>query len=227
MSEPIRAADQEAVPSIVYFTNGRALRVAAYRVEGDWAYLTVSVRDDPEEKPSEMGVRASSVARVEVDDDAVTRGGNGRRDRTGRAANGPMPITSSGLPMARVNGPVGGSVPSVPASGSPEARKYLPRSTSPDIDPTKAGAGHVFYEPLRHLKVPRRYIDAADRFEALKRKQKELDRAAAAEGKKAPNILPPVRLPAGYIPPSTPDSAVPAGRPAADGSDSSPDGSGS
>ena len=203
LAVPSIAAEESDEDSIVFFKNGRALRIAGYRVDGDWAYLIVSHRDDPEEDPSEIVVRRDSIERLTEDTATKEKYRNVPLNRRGgRTANGPVGrMTPSGLPFTEVRSAPGGPIPHVPAMGSAEARMYKPRSSSPEIDMEKAGAGHVFYEPLRHLKVPQRYKDAARRHHELLAKQKELDRLAALEGKKAATILPPIRLPRGYTPP--------------------------
>ena len=67
LAAPSIATEESNDGSIIFFKNGRALRVAAYRVEGDWAYLTVSQRADPEEEPSELIVRRDSIERLKED----------------------------------------------------------------------------------------------------------------------------------------------------------------
>lgn len=203
LSAPCIAAEESNNESIIFFKNGRALRVAGFRVDGDWAYLTVSQRADPEEEPSEIVVRRDSIARLTEDTAAEKAlGGVSSHRRGGRTANGRVPkLTPSGLPFAEVRGSGGGSIPHVPDMDSAEARMYKPRSSSPDIDMAKAGAGHIFYEPLRHLKVPQRYKNAARQYKERQMRQQELDRQAALEGKTAASIMPPIRLPRGYTMP--------------------------
>lgn len=195
---PAGAAGDGSTESIIFFKNGRALRVAGYRIDGDWVYLTVSKRANPDEEPSEIGVLRATIARLEEDTATRGRGGNVPVSQRGRVANG---ITPSGFPLAEVRRAPRGSIPHVPAAGTAEARKYKPRSSSPDIDPAKLTAGYVYSEPLRNRRVPQRYIEAARQYNELRRRERQLAAIAAAEGREPPRLVPPAALPRGYTPP--------------------------
>ena len=187
--------------SVVYFTNGRALRVAGLRVEGDWVYLTVSKRAEPEEEPSEIGVLRAQIHHLEEDDAVEKSMAHVPITQRGRMANGARRDGPANVVQAQVKEQPGADVPHVPAAGSAEARMYKPRSSAPEIDPDKAGAGSRFFKPLRNLRVPQRYKEGARKHNELRELQRQLAEEAEARGEEAPCVLPNFKLPAGYEPP--------------------------
>ncbi len=214
------AAPALADDSIVYFKNGRALRVLDTRAEGEWVYLLISEprptgRKAGEEEPSELWVRADSIARIEGARTAAPTPGPGGHGLAGRAANGVVREHSEADAMAAAlsSRPGGGTmdeaaemVPNVPAMGSPEAKLYKPSTYDAgipdDIKPGSSTAGYEIRAPLRNMRPPRHILERAKQLQ----EQRRMERAArqAAEAQPAP---PPPQQPAPPPPPEGGDGS--------------------
>jgi hypothetical protein len=179
-----------AKDSLVFFKNGRVLRVIDIREEADWVFLVVSEprateKEPDEEGANEIGVRADSIARIE---EAGFR--RPRREaiaNAGRSANGPVRehTEADSRAAALSSSPGGGTmaeamqkVPNVPAAGSPEAKLYVPATNPPEIEPGKSIAGWAMKAPLRNLRPPRHLLKRAKALNEQRRLEKERARAA-------------------------------------------------
>jgi hypothetical protein len=182
-----------AADSLVFFKNGRVLRVLETRDEGEWIFLVVgeprpNPKDPEEEGPNEIGVRADSIDHIE---DA--KGGPRRRTgiaNSGRSANGVVrPMTEEDARAAALSSTPGGgsmaeamakvaNVPNVPTQGTAEAKQYRPTSNVPEIEPGKSIAGWEMKKGLRNMRPPRYLVERAKALNEQRRRQKEMEMAA-------------------------------------------------
>jgi hypothetical protein len=182
-----------ATDSLVFFKNGRVLRVLDHRDEGEWVFLVVgeprpNPKDPKEEGPNEIGVRADSIDRIE---DA--KGGPKRRTaiaNSGRSANGVVrPMSEEDARAAALSSTAGGgsmaealakvaNVPNVPTQGTAEAKQYRPTSNAPDIEPGSSIAGWEMKKGLKNLRPPKHLLDRAKMLNEQKRREKEMQMAA-------------------------------------------------
>jgi hypothetical protein len=190
--------------AVLYFKNGRALRVVDYRTEGEWLFFMVSPPPPPSQKPadeedtgpSEMGIRRSLIDRIETPHTArtdsvantVAGGGGGG----GAAAEGPRPASGGIASTADLS--------HVPTLGSAEAAKYGPKPVMPQPDISKSGAGHALQGDLRNAKVPHRILKQAQEYQAQVKAARELKRqqqgATTTPSPAAANPAPPLPVPA-------------------------------
>ncbi|MFQ5767524.1 MAG: hypothetical protein ACE5ID_06015 [Acidobacteriota bacterium] len=194
--------------SILFFKNGRALRVVNYRTEGDWLFFMVSkpspqrvkqaAADDEEDAPSEMGVRRDSIKRIQSITDRPSR------SLRGRVAHGGRGTTASKKDL-----------PHVPAAGSAAAKVYGGGAFMPNIDVEHNTAGQMYTAPLNRLRPPHYIIEAARKFRLEREREKARRRAAAAAAAKAasgttdPPATPPQAAPSSPPTPSPPSQAPP------------------
>jgi hypothetical protein len=182
-----------AADSLVFFKNGRVLRVLDHREEGEWVFLVVGeprpvVNDPSEEGPNEIGVRADSIDHIEE-----AEGGPRRQasiPNSGRAANGVVrPMTEADARAAALSSTAGGGslaeamekvakVPNVPMKGSAEAKQYKPSSSPPDIEPGSSIAGYEMKKHYRNLRPPKHLLERAKFLNEQRRREKEMQKAA-------------------------------------------------
>jgi hypothetical protein len=225
---------------IVYFKNGRALRVLDIREEGEWVYLIISEPKDPakmttaekregggvkpEDLAREIGVRASTIARMET-----ARGGAGGSNAgmpTTRTANGVVRNPSaydgtSGVRGYVVKPPSPEELAKRRATNTERIENTLSQADGPasaaaitrgnaaldNVDMSKTLAGGEMRINQRNLKVPNYIMQRARQVQA----QRQQERAARRLAKQQEQLA--AASPDSGTPPPTPTSTDPPSEP--------------
>jgi hypothetical protein len=203
---------------IVYFKNGRAMRVLDIRDEGDWVYLVISKPKEPEKMTNaqkreegvelpedlarELGVRASTIDRIES---ARTGAATSRNAPATRTANGVVsnPGAFDGTSGSRgyvvkelspeeiarrqalAPPPVENTRSTADGPASPEA---IARGNAAldNVDLSKTLAGGAQRMNQRNLKVPSYIMQRARQVQAQRQQDRAARRLAGQTGQSAP-----------------------------------------
>ncbi|MFQ5669945.1 MAG: hypothetical protein ACE5HD_05425 [Acidobacteriota bacterium] len=175
------AAPVMATDSLVFFKNGRTLRVLDYRDQGNWVFLRMSEPHTPrgsnEQEVSELGVLASSIERIESVRE-IPGGQKGARSgrRSARGAEAQPMSEVLARAAAASSTPGGGTfaealdraqkTPNIPSQNSRLANHYKPSGGATVILPGQGIAGEAMRSPLRRLGVRK---DILQEFRARRR----------------------------------------------------------